>query len=280
MRTLPLAHWNATMLSSSPCRTRISWVDADGQRVPADTTRDGAVALLGADSGVRVWLSRDASVPTVDAISPGARVALANARLNAVIKARVADVQGSRRRILRASHAERQQIARDLHDGAQQRLITASLHLSVAAGELPTPVLEEARTAIGAALERLRRLAHGLVPGAPADGLRAALEDLVRESEVASQLSMEDIPVDDDVAVALHAAVRSVLALAGRDVRVEVVRLDAGRIGLRMEVRGLSGLDDWDEVAVADLIGAVGGSMGVRKSSRRLVVSVELPCVS
>jgi signal transduction histidine kinase len=262
------------------------WVDSDGRTVPADVTRRGTVAhhMVG-DSAVRVWLAREPSAPTFDAISQGARVALANARLSAVIKARVAEVQGSRRRIARASHAERQRIARDLHDGAQQRLITASLHLSVAQDIVPAPVLEQAHTAIGEALERLRRLAHDLVPEAPAtEGLRTVLHALVRESPVPAEFEMPDVAVDDDVVVAVHAAVASVLAHAGivraDKVRVEVDRLSPDRIGLRIEAVGSSKLDEWDGSAVADRIGAVGGTTTVRTGPTRLFVSAELPCVS
>ena len=262
------------------------WVDSDGRTVPADVTRRDAVAHhIGGDSAVRVWLAREASAPAFDAISQGARVALANARLSAVIKARVAEVQGSRRRIARASHAERERIARDLHDGAQQRLITASLHLSVAQNIVPAPVLEPAHTAIGEALERLRRLAHGLVPEAPAaEGLRSVLDELVRDSPVPAEVEMPDVAVDDDVVVAIHAAVTSVIAHAGMaradKVRVEVDRLSRDRIGLRVEAVGSSNLDDWDGSAIADRIGAVGGSSTVRAGPTRLAVSAELPCVS
>ncbi len=263
------------------------WVDAEGRTVLAEMMREGAVALdVDGTSTVRVWLDRGASAPTFDAISPAARVALANARLSAVIKARVADVQGSRRRIVRASHAERHRIARDLHDGAQQRLIAASLHLRVAENHFPSAVAwEQARTAIGEALERLRGLAYGLLPGdLPTEGLRTILSDLVRESSVDADLEMPDIEVDDDVAIALHAAVKSVLAHAGivhaRDVLVKVVRPDPERIGLRIEVRGSVGLDEWEATAVADHIGAVGGSTSVSGSPEHLLLTAELPCVS
>ena len=265
----------------------IRWVDAEGRTVPAEMIREGAVALsVDGGSTVRVWLDHGASAPTFDAISPAARVALANARLSAVIKARLADLQGSRRRIVRASHAERHRIGRDLHDGAQQRLIAASLHLRVAENHLPSAVAwEQARTAIGEALERLRGLAQGLLPsGLPTENLRTILRDLVDESSVNADLEMPDVEVDDDVAIALHAAVRSVLAHAGmvqaRDVRVEVVQPDAERIGLRIEVRGSAGLDDWEATAVADHIGAVGGSTSVSGSPEHLLLIAELPCVS
>jgi signal transduction histidine kinase len=262
------------------------WVDTDGRPVPSQATRDGKVALeIRGEPAVRVRLTPGAAAPALDAISQAARVALGNARLTAVIRARLADVRDSRRRIVRASDAERLRMARDLHDGAQQRLISASLHVSIAASQVPTPMLERAQTTIGEALEQLRRLAHGLVPDTlRAEGLRAGLDDLVRDSDVPAVLEMADVAVDDDVGLAIHAAVAAVLehanSASARTVRVEVGPLLADRIGLRIEAGGPSGLGGWDETSVADRIGAVDGTLTVHADATQLVVSAELPCVS
>ena len=102
-------------------------------------------------------------------------------------RARVAEVQASRRRVCTASDAERQRIERDLHDGAQQRLVSAALHLSLVRARLPddAEVLGQAETTLRDAVADLRRLTHGLFPSLLAnEGLRAALDELVRDAEV------------------------------------------------------------------------------------------------
>ena len=263
------------------------WVDSNGHDVPVRALGvANAVELdAGGESVVRIWSGPGGPAPALDAISTGARVALANAWLTAVIKARTKDVQDSRRRIIRASDAERIRIARDLHDGAQQRLISASLHISVAANRVPVHALQAAQGAIGEALAQLRSLAHGLGPERiGTEGIGSVLDDLARESGVAFVLDMGDVAVDDDVATAIHAAVKSVLAHAAaveaQDVRVRVVRLPTDRVELRIEANGPSALDTWDETSIVDRIGAVGGSMSVRSASTRLVMRAELPCAS
>jgi len=263
------------------------WVDSNGHDVPVRPLGvANAVALdAGGESAVRIWSGPGGPVPTLDAISTSARVALANAWLTAVIKARTRDVQDSRRRIIRASDAERIRIARDLHDGAQQRLISASLHISVAANRVPVRALERAQGAIGEALAQLRSLAHGLGPEPiGTDGIGSVLDDLAREFGVALVLDVGDVAVDDDVAIAIHAAVKSVLAHAAdvgaHDVRMSVVRLPTDRVELRIEANGPSALDTWDETSTVDRIGAVGGSMSVRSASTWLLMRAELPCAS
>ena len=70
-------------------------------------------------------------------LAPAAWLSLRNAQLAAVANARLADVRASRRRVVAASDGERRRIERDLHDGAQQRLVSAALYLSIARRRLP-----------------------------------------------------------------------------------------------------------------------------------------------
>lgn len=262
------------------------WVDSDGRPVLSRAPSDDAVVLRDrGEPAVRVWLAPGAPAPALDTISQSARVALANARLDAVTRARLEEVRDSRRRIVRASDAERLRIERDLHDGAQQRLIAAALHVSVAASGLPASSADRAQAAIGEALEQLRRLTHGLVPDTlRTDGLPAALEELVRAAEIPASLHIDDVTVEEDVGIAVHAAVAAVLAHArdtqAGDARVDVTRPFADRLHLRIEVRGPSGLDALDEVPIADRIGAVGGTTTVDANPNRLLLRAELPCAS
>jgi signal transduction histidine kinase len=143
------------------------WVDAAGGAVTARAVEGNPIVLRdGGEPAVRLWVETGIPHSALDEISAAARVALANARLAAATRARLNDVQSSQRRIAEATEVERRRIERDLHDGAQQRLITASLHISLAARQLPTAAVDGAQTAIAQALEHLRHLAHGLGPDA------------------------------------------------------------------------------------------------------------------
>lgn len=113
----------------------------------------------------------------VEAVAAAARLALVNARLHAEVRAQLETVKESRARIATAADEERRRIERDLHDGAQQRLVALALELRSAErrlGEEADPELESllASTAdeLRVAVEELRSFAHGIHPGALRQG--------------------------------------------------------------------------------------------------------------
>jgi len=120
-----------------------------------------------------------------DELSPAQRFAITNAQLDEQARSSLAETQAAQRQVIRLADDERERIERDLHDGAQQQLVTAALHLSVASGqaaENTTPALAQARDHVREALAELRRLSHGTFPAVLADaGLVAALEELVAD---------------------------------------------------------------------------------------------------
>ncbi|RZT86279.1 signal transduction histidine kinase [Pseudonocardia sediminis] len=139
----------------------------------------GVVLLLAAPYTVTAWA--------------GARATLARTVLgprDAELGAELTDVAASRRRLVDAFEAERARIERDLHDGAQQRLVSVSMALGLARLDADdgSPVahrLDDARTELTAALAELRDLVRGLNPQVLKDnGLVAALEDSAGRSPV------------------------------------------------------------------------------------------------
>jgi len=105
------------------------WVDAAGSPV-ADSNDDGArvgVELVDGAGPLARLLVRPGGDhrDVIASLTPATQLALCNAQLAAVAKARLLDVQESRRRIVEAGDGERRRIERDLHDGAQQRLVSA-----------------------------------------------------------------------------------------------------------------------------------------------------------
>jgi signal transduction histidine kinase len=223
-----------------------------------------------------------------------ASLALEHARLQAEVEAQLEQVRASRARIVEAGDAERRRLERDLHDGAQQRLVTLSLALGMArhqaAGTNPelAALLEAAVGEAQAAITELRELARGIHPAVLTEtGLAGAIQALAERSPVATTITA--VPagrypaqieatayfvVSEALAnVAKHAAASStcvtIRELTGRLV-VEVS--DDGTGGARPE--GGSGLR-----GLADRVAAAGGVLRIDSlpgSGTRL--EADIPC--
>ena len=184
-RTLELAYW-------LPREGR--WVDARGH--PADLPADGdpdRTATVVEHGGERVGaLVHDRALceapGLVSGVAAAAGLAMANERLQAELHARLEELRESRARLIEASLAERRRLERDLHDGAQQRLVALSLQVGLAQRELErggegaqaaSVLLDRARDELRLALEELRELARGIHPAVLTDrGLEAAIATL------------------------------------------------------------------------------------------------------
>jgi signal transduction histidine kinase len=263
------------------------WVDASGSDVAADA--EPARAVVVSDAGgpalrLEVPAGEDAG-ELIATLTPATMLALQNARLAATSRARLADVRASQRRIVDAADLERQRIERDLHDGAQQRLVGAAFQLSLARNRLVDggDVLSGVEANLREALVRLRQLGHGIFPATLiTEGLAAALEDLVQVSNVTTTLDVPELDLDRDVAVAAYAVVATVLASARRDVGSTSVHVAAigcdGIIELRVRLIGSTGLEHADLVDVSDRVGAVGGHLAVEPIDGGVAITAVLPC--
>jgi signal transduction histidine kinase len=128
----------------------------------------------------------------VEAAGAAARLALENARLHAEVQAQLAQVQESRIRIVEAGDEQRRKIERDIHDGAQQRLVALALELRTAQRKLGggvdpevAAVLDQAVGELQAAVAELRELARGVHPAIlTEDGLGAALESVAARTPI------------------------------------------------------------------------------------------------
>ena len=137
----------------------------------------------------------------VRAAGAAAALALENERLEAELKARVDELQRSRAKVIEVGMAERRALERNLHDGAQQRLVALSLQLGLAktklrdTPELAEQMLEGAREELASALEELRELARGIHPAVLTDrGLGPALEVLAGRCPVA--VDVAEVPAE------------------------------------------------------------------------------------
>jgi signal transduction histidine kinase len=131
--------------------------------------------------------------PTIEAEDPGlveavgsvARLALENERLAALVRAQLEEVRASRMRIVEAADAERRRVERDLHDGAQQRLVALAMRLQLAKETTTgaSALLDEATAELQTAIGEVRGLARGLHPTILTEaGLGAAVEALAERT--------------------------------------------------------------------------------------------------
>jgi signal transduction histidine kinase len=134
----------------------------------------------------------------VESVRATAALVLENERLAAEVRSQLAEVRASRGRIVAAADAERRRIERNLHDGAQQRLVTLSVALGLEASRADPPaadVLSRAQDEVEQAIAELRELARGIHPTLLRDeGLPAAVEALARRAPlpVAMQSNVRD----------------------------------------------------------------------------------------
>jgi signal transduction histidine kinase len=214
------------------------------------------------------------------------RLALANEWLQAEARAQLDDLRASRSRVVESGDAERRRLERDLHDGAQQRLVGLSLSLRLARMQLgsdPDPVLltriEDAEAEIRAALAELRRLAQGIFPAVLDDeGLAAAIEALAEEVTIPFEIG--ELPqgrFDSSV----EAAAYFVIAGAVRQGEATSLAISAAHRDGRLVVEVGSDSAPAEMVDLEDRVGALDGTVEVsREQSGRVRIRAEIPCES
>jgi signal transduction histidine kinase len=204
-----------------------------------------------------------------------------------------ADLAASRARIVGAADATRRQLERDLHDGAQQRLVTLTLELRAAQGAVPPELGELAselsRVAEGltSALDNLREIAHGVHPAILAEGgLGPALKTLARRSPLPVELDVRaHARLPERVEVAAYYVVSETLTNAAKHAHASIVRVDVDVVErvLHLSVRddGHGGADPSRGsglVGLKDRVEALGGTISVQSPlGAGTSVDVELP---
>ncbi len=221
----------------------------------------------------------------LDDLAAQVGVALDNLRL-------IEELKASRLRIVAAQDEERRRIERDIHDGVQQRLVSLSLALRMAAagqGSTPeTAVLDAAAAEARAALVELRRLAHGIHPAIVSEGgLVAALESLAERSPVPAEVMgvpLERLPAS--VEVSIYYLVAEALANAAKHaqataVAIKVERSD-GRVRVAVADDGIGGAAPGGGsglTGLADRVAALDGVFEVDSPpGRGTRLTAEIPC--
>ena len=135
------------------------------------------------------------------------------------VRAQVEALRRSRKRIIERADAERRRLERDLHDGAQQRLLAVLYDLKLArssANSVLAAQLDDAAEEAQLALEELRQLAHGIYPAILAEaGLQSALASLADDAPLAVEIAAFDQRYDEPVEAAVYVTVRESIEDAG-----------------------------------------------------------------
>jgi signal transduction histidine kinase len=276
-----------------------AYADLEGRHVELRHEDSGrATTVIDRDDEHVAVLLHDAALKEepalLDAVSAAAGMALENARLQAELRARLEELRGSRARIVEAAQGERQRLERNLHDGAQQRLVAISLEL----GRLETRVggdpatmelVERAKREATESLRELRELARGIHPALVTDhGLTVALEALVARSAIPIDL---DIQLDRRLPEAFEVAAYYVVAegitnvakYAGATTTRVTVRRSGGRAVVEVVDDGVGGADTRGGSGLrglADRLEALGGRLRVwSPNGGGTRVRAEMPCV-
>jgi signal transduction histidine kinase len=214
------------------------WADEDGNGVPVPDPDPGrATTVIDRDGEHIAALMFDRSLQDerelIQAVSAAADIALENGRLEAELRARLQELHGSRIRVIEAEQRERRRLERDLHDGAQARLVALGLELSalrdrVAADPDAIARVDRVRTQVAVSLEELRDLARGLHPAVlSGHGLSVALESLAARAPVPVSLTLDvEQRLPDAVEVAAYYVVCESLANAGKHASAQAATVD------------------------------------------------------
>ena len=239
---------------------RRSYVDAAGRPfvLPAPEANRAVTVLGPADAPVAALVHDPVLLERRRLLQAGgaaARLALENERLQAELRAQLAELRASRQRIVGAGDEERRRLERDLHDGAQQRLLSLGLALQLARSKLGADangadeLLTEADGELRAALDELRELARGIHPAVLTEqGLGAALRSLAERSAVpVAIVEVPELRLSQPAEAAAYFLVSEALAnvvkhAGASRARVSVVHANA-RVVVDVEDDGVGGAD-------------------------------------
>jgi len=285
-----------------------TYVDGDGRAVQLPSTDpDRAVTVIhrgGRRIGALVHDPALREEPVLlDTVCAAAGLAMENEQLHAEVLVQLGEVRASRARIVEAADGERHRVERNLHDGAQQRLVTLSLALAMARSRLGSEsvgsngatvgssvedLLSEAADELVLALKDLRELGRGIHPAIlTEEGLIAAVDTLAERSPVTVEVvAHADITLPPPIEAAAYYVVSEALANVAKYANASAVTVTIGRCerGLRVEVvddgRGGAGARPGSGLeGLADRVAALDGRLVVESyPGTGTRVSAEIPC--
>jgi signal transduction histidine kinase len=273
-----------------------AYANIDGREVDVEPAPGRSATPIVRDGTPVAMLLHDAVLDDepelLSSVAAAIGMTIHNAQLQVDLRARLEELRGSRARILQAERLERRRLERDLHDGAQQRLVAVALELGKMAEHVKDADLRRridgARDEVSASLADLRDLAHGIHPAMVSDhGLMVALESLATHATVPVCIDGSvDSRLPEPVELAAFFMVSEALANIAKhaDASAAVITLDRGPVVLCVEVAddGVGGATTDHGTGLrglADRMEALGGRLQVWSSpdcGTRL--RAEIPC--
>jgi signal transduction histidine kinase len=288
--SLSLGYW-------FPAESR--YVDSDGRPVTLPGAGEGRRCTVVERGGQPVAVlihdpALEHNAELVDSVCAAAGLTLENERLQAELRARLAELQASRARLVEATEAERRRIERDLHDGTQQRLVSIAMSLGLLESKLPGepgqagPIVRETRVALAAALDELRELTQGIHPTILAErGLPVALDELCHRATLPTHLQLDlACRLPDQVESAAYFVVSEALTNAAKHSHGSEVRVRAacasGLVIIEVADDGIGGAAAGNGTGLrglTDRVEALGGTLTVSSPpGRGTTLRAEFPC--
>ncbi|MDQ6688602.1 MAG: sensor histidine kinase [Actinomycetota bacterium] len=262
---------------------------------PTDLGADPVPVLLRGVQVGAISSSGPATPRLMREVAAASAMLVEMARLRLELSTALRDAAASRTRLQQSGYDERRRLERDLHDGAQQRLVSLGMALRLAQRHLGDAtvdvdgLLDESVAQLATAVAELREIAHGLRPSCLDEGLHPALSAIAARATLPIDLQLEaGDSVPDDIATTTYFVVSEAVTNA-------VKHAEASRIGLRVvregehllvsirdngcggaAIRPGAGL-----AGLSDRVAAAGGSLSLHSAPRQgTVVEVVLPCAS
>jgi signal transduction histidine kinase len=278
-----------------------AYVGADGHPTdPAGLSAGRAATEISTDGAPLAALVHDCELldqrPLLDAVTAAARLALENARLQAALTARLDEVRASRARIVQASLEERRKVERDLHDGAQQRLLALSLTIAMIrdqitadAGydrQLPS-LVDTASTQVRDAIGELRELGRGILPAVLVhEGLAAAVETLVALAPLPVTANIDTRRHPEAVEATAYFVIAEAMTNVAHHARASHAEVTARRADSQLVVEitddGIGGAPSHGGnglTGLADRVAALGGQLTIiSPAGHGTRIRAELPC--
>ncbi|HUQ63782.1 MAG TPA: histidine kinase [Acidimicrobiales bacterium] len=210
-------------------------------------------------------------------------------RLRLELGTALRDVESSRARLVHAGYQERRRLERDLHDGAQQRLVSLGMALRLAQRHLDEgkvdldALLDQSVAELGTAVAELRQIAHGLRPGSLDDGLSAALAGLMRTVPIIVDMDVSADPLPDDIATTAYFVVSEAVANAVKHAQAERISIcvtnSDGQVFVRVTDDGLGGAALGANSGLKDRVAALRGTLHVDSpAGLGTLIEATLPC--
>ncbi|HET6298623.1 MAG TPA: histidine kinase, partial [Kribbella sp.] len=228
------------------------------------------------------------------AVAAGAASLVEVTRLRAEVAAALREVEASRTRLVQVGDAERRRLERDLHDGAQQRLVSLGMAMRLAQRHLGdgtvdvNGLLDQGVAELATAIAELRQIAHGLRPTSLDDGLHAALTAITRTLPIPVQLHIGPDRLPDDLATTAYFVAAEAVANAAKysqatSIAVRVAQ-SADDVRIRVEDDGCGGAvprPGSGLSGLADRVAALGGSLSMHSpAGSGTTIEAVLPCGS